>query len=573
MRASTVTRADPQIDAMEDVFVGRLDLADNPFKSEYSDRFFYTGAMRQYQYDQLQHYAQFGTQPVLLAGALGSGKSTLLRRLARGLEETMECLVESGTHMDAASDLLRVIADRFYIDLAPASTADDLLLRAPKLPGGDLAPLLLIIEDAEQCPEGVPETVHQLIQGSVGQIHVILEMNGDDNGVWEAAREQAKVIELPPLSAAEVAEYVDGRLSDMGFAGEQALTRGERDELHERSRGVISEVHWLAPVLLNQREDVAVSKKNLGLPVPHIVAALVLLVALMTAFWYDRDEATTVEVPVDLPTAAVSGVSENGRSLPDEDRTEAAPAPDVNRLTESVGEDEMVVDTAIALRIIEQKSIERSSVQQRYIQQDSLQERVTPPAERREVAMQLPLNDSDQSVAAAPDRSMTSMPEVARETPGVSNSSEAEESVKVKALPVNEKAPDKPAPGPAPVKPKLPVDAGKTAGAQLSASELRLLGFAKTGYLLQILGTHSEQSAQRVVKRNTTGGSAKSTLFYYETRHQGKPWFVVLAGPYSDRLSAQKGVESLPLELAKQPPWVRQVGEIQETIRREHGLP
>ncbi|QJD59442.1 AAA family ATPase [Pseudomonas sp. gcc21] len=81
-------------------------------------------------------------------------------------------------------------------------------------------------------------------------------------------------------------------------------------------------------------------------------------------------------------------------------------------------------------------------------------------------------------------------------------------------------------------------------------------------YALQLLGTRSEQAAADFVTRH----SALSDLYYFETVHEGKPWFVVTQGAYAGRTQAQQAIAGLPEAVRKLKPWPRSMAGIQQSL-------
>ena len=81
-------------------------------------------------------------------------------------------------------------------------------------------------------------------------------------------------------------------------------------------------------------------------------------------------------------------------------------------------------------------------------------------------------------------------------------------------------------------------------------------------YALQVLGTRSRQAAVDFIGKHT----GVADLRYFETRHEGQPWFVVTQGAYAGREQAQQAVSRLPQPLRDQKPWPRSFGSIQQTM-------
>jgi DamX protein len=99
---------------------------------------------------------------------------------------------------------------------------------------------------------------------------------------------------------------------------------------------------------------------------------------------------------------------------------------------------------------------------------------------------------------------------------------------------------------------------------KVESAHKRLMAWSELGYALQIFGTHNAKRAKQLVDEYF--GSAD--LLFYETRHNGKPWFVVVNGPYSGRQAARLSIEQLPESLQRLRPWPRNIASIQADIRR-----
>jgi DamX protein len=98
---------------------------------------------------------------------------------------------------------------------------------------------------------------------------------------------------------------------------------------------------------------------------------------------------------------------------------------------------------------------------------------------------------------------------------------------------------------------------------ELSAREQRLLALDGGTFMLQILGSSSEQGVRDYVKQYV----GRLPVSYFETEMRQKPWYVVLAGPYTSREQAEQAVLGFPQDIQKQLPWVRSVDSIQLDIR------
>jgi len=117
----------------------------------------------------------------------------------------------------------------------------------------------------------------------------------------------------------------------------------------------------------------------------------------------------------------------------------------------------------------------------------------------------------------------------------------------------------KPAPAPAPkpvVKPaEKPVTLAKAApGGSWYSSQ------PATNYVVQIVGTSSEASAQNVVKE--VGGQAR----YFKKSLNGKPLFVVTYGNFPNHAAATAAIKNLPAKIQAGKPWPRTVASVQQEL-------
>jgi DamX protein len=105
----------------------------------------------------------------------------------------------------------------------------------------------------------------------------------------------------------------------------------------------------------------------------------------------------------------------------------------------------------------------------------------------------------------------------------------------------------------------------KAASAQNTASsDKQKLKTVQSGFVVQVFASYELASAKSFIKQYS---SIKPALYWYETRHNNKPWYVVVAGVYKDRQSAQQAVERWPAALRKQSPWIRDIKAVQEALR------
>lgn len=103
--------------------------------------------------------------------------------------------------------------------------------------------------------------------------------------------------------------------------------------------------------------------------------------------------------------------------------------------------------------------------------------------------------------------------------------------------------------------------------ATLSADERALLAFPSSNYVLQLMGAESKAT----VDKFASGAGKGLKLYYYRTQLRGKPWFIVVTGPYADKSATQAAQTKLPEAVRKQQPWARTLANVQADIRAHSG--
>lgn len=91
-----------------------------------------------------------------------------------------------------------------------------------------------------------------------------------------------------------------------------------------------------------------------------------------------------------------------------------------------------------------------------------------------------------------------------------------------------------------------------------------LLSWNASDYTLQLLGVSTEKAARDFIAAQPN----RADLLMFRTTRQGKDWFVVVAGRYSDASAAKNGIAGLPSEQIKAGPWARALTIIQQEIQR-----
>lgn len=90
-----------------------------------------------------------------------------------------------------------------------------------------------------------------------------------------------------------------------------------------------------------------------------------------------------------------------------------------------------------------------------------------------------------------------------------------------------------------------------------------LLNQRPESFTLQLIGVGDAEGVQRFLRSQRLRGD----VAYFQTRRNGKPWFIVVTGVYPSRAAAVAARDRLPVKLRKSGAWPRTLGSVHEAIR------
>ena len=112
-----------------------------------------------------------------------------------------------------------------------------------------------------------------------------------------------------------------------------------------------------------------------------------------------------------------------------------------------------------------------------------------------------------------------------------------------------------------------PVSASTSAEpAGATASRAALEQVADERFFIQLLGSHSVETVNSFMSDNAPLDARDRGLHRFEARHEGRPWYVVIHGPYADRAAAETAMARLPETLRAASPWLRSMADIRSAI-------
>lgn len=509
----------------DEAFLGHFQLSHDPFAPRVPGFKFFP-AQRKPVLGQLHHLARYSQLLLVVTGPQGSGK-TLLRQalVASTNKQSVQSVVVSARGAGDAAGVLRQVAQALSVAEAEVGAILQQIVQLA-LTGQEV---YLLVDDAEQLDESALEALLALGAGAPeGRPHVFLfgessliadleQLNLDD--------ERFHVIELAPYTEEETREYLAQRLEGAG-RGIELFTADQISEIHESADGWPGNINQVArdaliEVMIASRSAVKRPSMGFNMPKKHVLAISAVVVVAVAAAWLmpGRTKAPTTGAPANeqaqLPLGQGAPQPSGAPSVEFDGNTQPMPLP-------LVGQSQPV--------------------------------------------MRGPLAEAAGEITEGDDGAPPPV-EGTRDTPPTVTTTAPPAGVPAGPAPVTEPAPaPAPAPAqvatakPAPTPPAKPAQAAKPAAPAPAAGGGWYSGQAPGNYVVQILGTSSETSAQKFVKEQ--GGEYR----YFKKVLNGKPLYVVTYGSFANRDAAVSAIKALPAKVQAGKPWPRTVASVQQEL-------
>lgn len=520
-----------------------LGLTTDPFAPDTPLDSLFPGAMRRASLDQMQLLARESDDIVALTGPAGSGKTTLGDFFARHADRDQVVARIRATLLTTPAQLLEDMFKAFVLDFPEQASLAELraaLQRYFAALHRQSRTVVLIVDSAHELGDDALSLLTKLAlnENHEGTFHLLLMGEPslldmlDYTCPMREGQPQFTAVQLPAFSLEETRAYLRYRLSAAGYNQEDAArtlpySNRQVERIHKLSAGIPAAINARASELLG---DGGLDLLDLlpGLPaeLPRqyvyatagVLAAIVLGALLLGGDEAPETAQSTLSAPVPIPLEPLAAT----RTL------EEAPAevPAVN------GADAPVAGLATGIPA----ALPADNAAGAGTAGDPAPIETPPePVAASNVAATAP----SPAASAAPARPVAST--VATATPA-------------------RVAASTPAPAAAPARPAV---AASTAdpSAPLSAQHTRIRALPATQFTVQLLGSTSRANVEDFVRRH-----ASAPLYWFETRNQGNPWFVVMMGAYPSRAAAQSAASALTGELGRLEPWIRSIGTIHGEI-------
>ncbi|MFY1666289.1 AAA family ATPase [Pseudomonas sp. Pseu.R1] len=532
----------------DEAFLGHYQLSHDPFATRVPGFKFFP-AQRKPVLGQLHHLARYSELLLLVTGPHGSGK-TLLRQalVASTNKQSVQSVVVSARGAGDASGVLRQVAQALNVD-QPEMRAILSQVVQLALTGQEV---YVLVDDAEQLGETALEALLGLAAGTPeGRPHVFLFGEASiidrlDQLCAESGTEGERfhVIELAPYTEEETREYLAQRLEGAG-QGIEVFSAEQIADIHEQSNGWPGAINQVArdsmiEAMIASRSAVKRPSMGFKMPKKHVLALGGVVAAAVLAAVLIPGRGTAPTAPANSQAQLPLGQGQT----PAQQSNNGGPA------IEFAGNSQPMPLPLVG----NSQPVMRGPLAEAAGSGEGDGEDGGPAANQ---PLQPPTVTTTAPPAGAAAGPAPSMAQAQTQVP-------TPRPAPAPAAPKPAPAPAaKPAPAPTQVataKP-APAPAAKPAAAAPAASGGGwYAGQAPTHFVVQILGTSSEATAQNYVKEQ--GAEYR----YFKKTLQGKPLYVVTYGSFTDRNAALAAIKNLPAKVQAGKPWPRTVGSIQQEL-------
>lgn len=531
--------------ALIDQLMDHFSLKSDPFGDELPA--FFEGAQRQHNLETLRHMSTFGDMVLLLTGEKGSGKTSLIERLVATSADDLKVLSADAQRLiqqkDRAQSVIRDFLSQLGLSVIQGETTRQSFSRLMQYLDEQFEKdghrYVLVFDNADALPKkelqfyfshfsSLPKenSVAALFSGAPALLQLARLSNVDGNEEW------LHQIQLKPLGAAEMLEYLQLRLELAGYTGLLELTESQVQHLVDSGKGVPGRINRLFSSVVLEPGALKLPLKPRAKVPKKIFVVLALLLGV-----------SFVLVSYQHGLIGLGMEQEIAAEVESDDESDAEAL-----MSAQNAKDELLAQQRAArLVMLDQalsESLEVADGKKRRLEEPK------PPL--------VNISSDDQpvkkdvlavAVADAPVKAAVS-PEgegaLAKESllmpkNKLNNSTHKEDAVKPESASLASKK-------------KQVVSEQASKSESLFRDKAWVLSQSPKAYSAQILGSYNEATAKSFAKRMNSLGHE---VFYLETLYKKKPWFVVFYGVFPTKAEASKAVKAADKEIRSQQPWLR----------------
>lgn len=593
-------------------------LEHDPFDVEQGTAVCYLSPQWKQLIDLLLHLSQTSQSLLLVTGLSGMGKTTLLRQFVQQVGDSAGvCKIQGDDSI--GPDVLRYLLAK-HLDLALLDNQKETFQRqmftklATMQESGQH--YLLVIDDAHLLPERTLTAILMIATQqpeSTWPLHVILlggpqlEATISDITAQHFEEGVTHTSRIKPLTREATEQYIYHRLNAAGSFADFPFSREDMDEIYQNSGGIPGKINLFARQMLEDKipEGRTMNYPGFSLKKWGVLGAVLSGMALLGMIFLffpaanDKNDNNEAQSPAAMEQAAAEPAPQFQDDVPPGDTTvedeqdkagdgerfeagglsiSAAPVADDGSLAQGAAiesENGAISETLSTPPLAQDAPTSALSPVQSSVESGNHSLELTTPAPVAADAA-APIADKA-AVVTTPTPPMPVSPPIALESKSVTpppapavkpkTAKSASVVAKKNLTPKKSLAASKSSAASKPQKMTPPPSVAATAKSPVkmaySANEKQLLAAKGDNYTLQVMGSYNEAQLRNFVKQAQLQGKIR----YFRTYLQGKPWYVVVVGEYTDLTKAQNAIEKLPAKVQAVKPWPRRLSSIQEVIK------
>lgn len=541
-----------------------LDLDFDPFVPSSSSRDFYCSGDRQTLLDQIVEFSLYSNAMIAVTGPLGAGKTTLATNFCERFADEAVCVRVAATLFMNQGQFLDALQSSLSFKPAPGLDTEFAINQICQYAAEldlEARSLIIIIDDAHELSAEVLQLLTKLLDSCVdSSIHALLlgERQLDNllqNTLTHEAQDRLAVFPLDGFASDETHDYIRFKLATAGFNKEMPLEGGVVGAIHNASQGMPGAINGLIANALNAAAPaVAVA------PAPSIGAPTAVM-----------DELDDIDEFGPLTSGErFAGIDdiEQFEGLHASERLESGDedgAADM-QLTWLAGVQSRYLSAAAILLVLLTGTLLFWDASPRVTESLPIPVAIAPaaipPVQDEPELIPTSIAETPAAVAVVAAAAITKTANAVSSAPvdaiiAEAVSVEENEPVQVAAQEAVANVVEQVA--------EVPVLEATPVLAEASAFEGLLLQEAPESFAVQLSASRSEANISAFVGQLT----GTQPVGYFETRHQGGPWFVAVLAPFSDRDQATRAISALPEKMRSNQPWIRSVAGIQTDIREQ----
>ena len=541
-----------------------LDLDFDPFVPSSSSRDFYCSGDRQTLLDQIVEFSLYSNAMIAVTGPLGAGKTTLAKNFCERFADEAVCVRVAATLFMNQGQFLDALQSSLSFKPAPGLDTEFAINQICQYAAEldlEARSLIIIIDDAHELSAEVLQLLTKLLDSCVdSSIHALLlgERQLDNllqNTLTNEAQDRLAVFPLDGFASDETHDYIRFKLATAGFNKEMPLEGGVVGAIHNASQGMPGAINGLIANALNAAAPaVAVA------PAPSIGAPTAVM-----------DELDDIDEFGPLTSGErFAGIDdiEQFEGLHASERLESGDedgAADM-QLTWLAGVQPRYLSAAAILLVLLTGTLLFWDASPRVTESLPIPVAIAPaaipPVQDEPELIPTSIAETPAAVAVVAAAAITETANAVSSAPvdaiiAEAVSVEENEPVQVAAQEAVANVVEQVA--------EVPVLEATPVLAEVSAFEGLLLQEAPESFAVQLSASRSEANISAFVGKL----AGTQPVGYFETRHQGGPWFVAVLAPFSDRDQATRAISALPEKMRSNQPWIRSVAGIQTDIREQ----